>query len=289
MSLHLRRLSGFKGELRSAGRHLEWGALMLALWWIAGCAAGLPGPRGPLRGPGVQVAGDYQFAFSHARATLPDGEVTRGTSDHYWSPIAVFPQRFEVRGAILPWFDVGADVGWLDGGVDARLGLPAAPGVRWAMQVAGGVRSGAPGAYQDTNSTNARWLRLEAYPLIRERRLGDGSVSQIRAILSVGASDGRFGHQLDDPRPDPDAHTDSIGPHALWVERQETHVDLALGADFFGHPASATVFAQGYAVVDSSCVDCDDVATYSQGWGASLVLRGALIIGPGSRWRVEKR
>src|SRR5690606_37608577 len=65
-----------------------------------GCAAALPGPRGPLRGPGVQVAGDYQFAFSYAEATVPEGEVTSGTSDHYWSPLAVFPRRFELRGAI---------------------------------------------------------------------------------------------------------------------------------------------------------------------------------------------
>jgi hypothetical protein len=228
------------------------------------------------------------FAFSHARATLPEGEVTSGTSDHYWSPVALFPRRFELRGSILPWFDVGADIGWLDGGVDARVGLPAALGVAWAVQVAGGVRSGDPGPFEDTKSTHARWLRLEAYALLKESNIGGGDVSQIRGILALGASDGRFGHQLPDPRPDPDAHTDSIGPYAIWVEREETRLDFAFGADFFARPASATLLAQGYAVLNSSCVDCDDVARYSQSWGASIVLRGALLLGPRSWWRAEQ-
>jgi len=286
MFLGLLQLDGFARARQ--GRRSTLSVMLLLACWSTGCATGLPGPRGPLRGPGVQVAGDYQFAFSHARATLPDGGEAAGNSDYFWSPVAIFPRRFELRGAILPWFDVGGDIGWLDGGLDARVGLPAAPGVRWALQLAGGVRSGAPGFFEDTKSTNARWLRLEVYPLIRERRMGDGSVTQIRAVLGFGVSDGRFGHQLSDPRPDPNADTDSIGPHAIWVEREETHLDFALGADFFGHPAAGTLLVQGYAVLDSSCADCDDVASYSQGWGASLVLRGAVVIGPGSRWKVKK-
>lgn len=139
----------------------------------------------------------------------------------------------------------------------------------------------------DTKSTDARWLRLEAYPLISEKRMGDGSISQIRAVLGLGASDGRFGHQLMDPEPDP--NSSSYAPLSLWVEREETHVDFVLGADFFGRPASATLFAQGYAVLDdSSCVDCENVTRYSQSWGASIVLRGALLIGPKSWWHVEQ-
>lgn len=271
-------------------RHQVVGLFVLALMAGAstGCAAALPGPRGPLRGPGVQLAGDYQFAFSHAEATLSEGEVTSGTSDHYWSPLAVFPRRFELRGSILPWFDVGADIGWLDGGIDARVGLPAAPGVKWAMHVAGGVRSGSPGPFEDTKSTNARWLRLEAYPILMEKRMNDGSVSQIRGVLGLGLSTGRFIHQLADPRIDPDDSGDSLAPSVIMVEREETRVDMALGMDFFGGPAAATLFAQGYTVLNSSCVDCDDVARYSQGWGASLVLRGALVLGPSSRWNVER-
>lgn len=89
--------------------------------------------------------------------------------------------------------------------------------------------------------------------------------------------------------PEPDPNSSSYAPLSLWVEREETHVDFVLGADFFGRPASATLFAQGYAVLDdSSCVDCENVTRYSQSWGASIVLRGALLIGPKSWWHVEQ-
>ncbi len=92
----------------------------------------------------------------------------------------------------------------------------------------------------------------------------------MRGILGLGVSDGRFIHQLPDPRTYLHEGRDGLSPDVIRVEREETRVDVALGADFFGAPAAAvTIFAQGYAVLNSSCVDCDDVARYSQGWGAS--------------------
>ncbi len=282
------RRGGPAADHRSPGsRTARTGLVRGRAHQLRGCAAGA---RGPLRGPGVQLAGDYQVAFSRAEATLPGGEVTSGTSDHYWSPYAVAQRRLELRASILPWFDVGTDIGWLDGGVDGRVGLPAAPGVEWAMQVAGGWRSGAQGPIEHTKSTNARWLRLEAYPLLRERISNDGSLYQMRGILGLGVSDGRFIHQLPDPRISLHEGSDGFSPDVIRVEREETRVDVALGADFFGAPAAAvTIFAQGYAVLNSSCVDCDDVARYSQGWGASLVLRGSFVLGWSSWWRVERR
>jgi hypothetical protein len=108
---------------------------IIGLVFIAmSCAAAPPGPRGPLMGPGAEIALDYSYAYGQGAAVLEDGSRTSGRADYYWTELAVIPRRLEARVSPVAWMDVGGQIGWVDGGADLRIGLPARPGDSRAFQ-----------------------------------------------------------------------------------------------------------------------------------------------------------
>lgn len=239
---------------------------------LAGCVAAPPGPRGPLLGNGTQFSGDFSLAFSAARAEREGGTNVSGTSDHFWSPLAIFPRRLELRMSPVSFLDLGADLGWLDGGADLRVGRWGKPNRVWAAQLALGVRSGSAGPFKDTKSTESAWARLEVYPLVHG--------ANGRLLLSLGANVGRFYHQIE-YQSKSDAG-ESYGPSAIQVVRRELRIESAIGYHTQdARRASILVAIEPYLVADSgaarasACAGCESV-DYEQWFGVVLVLRGAL-------------
>jgi hypothetical protein len=246
----------------------------------AGCVAAPPGPRGPLRGePGAEVAIDYSFAVSSAEAELegpPGAEPSpirvSGSSDHYWAPYTVFPPRAELRLAALPWFDVGGHLGWLDGGVEIRVGLPAAASRLWAVNLAGGIRSGELGPFEDTKEQRAAFARLEAYPLVY-RESG-------RLVLALGLDAGTFYHQIN--YVDERDHGDGLGFTAVEALRDELRLEGAVGYHWLHPHASILAAVEPYVILDSGearapCSGCED-PRLRQSFGVVVLARFAWFI-----------
>ena len=201
-------------------------ALALA---ASACAAAPPGPRGPLMGPGIELATDWSYAYGPGEATLDDG-----TS-----------RRLEGRLSPLKWVDVGGQIGWIGGGADARIGLPAVDG-RWlAFDLAAGFETGEAGFFKETKPTRATWLRLAAYPLL------------------------------------PSPRDDGLAPSHVQTIRRETRLETSIGV-FYAPARFATVqlTVNPYFVLDAGSPEraCDAcaIAGYRQQWGIVAVTRLAL-------------
>jgi hypothetical protein len=246
-----------------------------------GCAAAPAGPRGPLRGPGVELAMDFANAPGTATATLADGTVARGNGDNFPTWLTFPPRRLEGRLSPVEWADVGGRIGWLEGEVDARVGLPAREDSVWAFNLAAGLSSGAPGMFVDAKGTRTRWVRLEAYPALSTK-----AGSTLRLVLAAGVDAGLFFHGVDDPRP-----STSIGDGppsfdpGLPLLRRETRLETSLGLVLHDRGSGSVLFTVSpYFVLDagapqSTCppTSCTfEVVRYQQDWGLVLVMRLAL-------------
>jgi hypothetical protein len=230
-------------------------------------------------GQGIQVAGDLHYAFGYAHATRGGGQRIKGLSDHYWpSLFSWLPRRAELRVSPVSFFDVGGDIGWLDGGVDARAGIPDLTGWVLAAHIAGGIRSGRVGPFKDTQGTRSTWARLELYPRLFHPRG--------RLALAFGVNHGVFFHEIayDDPSQEVN---DSWGPLALHVLRRELRLEATVGyhleqrslAGASSRSTQTILFAlEPYVVADAACVDCRG-ASYRQSFGLSVVVRGAIVFG----------
>ena len=248
-------------------------AFLVLFSLLCGCAAVPPGPRGPLLGNGVQAATDFALGLSAARATRRDGFTASGTSDHYFGPAAVIPQRLELRFSPIEWLDFGADTSWLDGGADARIGYAAKPSRDWAGHLAFGIRAGLFGEVEDTLYTGAAWIRAEAYPLLLP--------PTGRLMLSLGLNSGKFYHQINIDERGPG---DAVGaPAAIEVMRRELRVETGVGYFVQQYRGSMLVAIEPYFVADaspvraSSCGPCERV-DYEQAFGVMLVARFAVHI-----------
>jgi hypothetical protein len=219
------------------------------------------------------VGGDYSYAYGKGEATLPDGTSSSGGgSDSYWSQVAIFPRRLELRLAPFDWMDVGGQIGWLGGGFDARVGLPATADRKLPILLAGGFDSGATGLWPDTKPTRAYWLRAEAYPLLSQN-------AGMRLVLAAGVDRGTFYHQLDDPTP----ATGGDGPPAPSVVetlRRETRLETSAGVFFWpGQGGSILFTVSPYVVLDAGppeeagCRNCEPFTSYKQSWGIVAVTR----------------
>jgi len=247
--------------------------LFAVLLPLFGCAAVPPGPRGPLLGNGVQVATDFVLPLSAAKATRDDGFTARGTSDHYFSPVAVIPQRLEFRLSPVEWLDFGADTSWIDGGGDVRIGYAAKPSRAWAGHLAFGFRSGFFGEVENTLHTGSGWARVEAYPLLRP--------PTGRALLALGVNLGKFYHQINIDERSAGDPEDELP--AIEVMRRELRLEAALGYFVQQHRGSMLLAIEPYLVADASpvrasaCGPCEAV-DYEQSFGVMLVGRFALHI-----------
>jgi hypothetical protein len=188
------------------------------------------------------------------------------------------PRRAELRVAPVSFVDVGGDIGWLDGGLDARAGIPDLDDWTFAGHLAGGLRSGRVGPFKDTKGTRSSWVRVELYPRLLHPRG--------RLALAFGVHRGLFFHGI--AYDDPSREQAGLGPRALHVLRQELRLEAALGYHLERVPSAGSglrskqtvLFAlEPYIVADATCANCRGTS-YHQSWGVSVVARGAVILGP---------
>jgi hypothetical protein len=241
---------------------------------VLGCAAAPAGPRGPLLGRGVDLALDYSYAYGAGSATLADGTPTSGGADVLGPDIPILPRRLELRASPLPWADVGGQIGWLGGGFDARVGLPAAADRKLALNLAVGYETGDVGPFKDAKPSRSRWLRLEAYPMI------PNADKAVRLVLAVGVNTGTFYHELSDPRPD-DPACDTYCPDVVGFTRRETRLETSAGVFLQGRPASFVFTASPYFVLDAGAPQGrtagEEVpASHRQAWGIVFVGRWSI-------------
>ena len=236
-----------------------------------GCAAAPPGPRGPLSDAGVQFALDWSLAVASARYTEGERPSVEGSSDYYGLNLPIPPRRLEARLAPVSWADIGADLGWLDGGVDVRFGVPAAAGRFWVGSLALGARSGRPGPFKDTKGTHSYWARLEAYPLLHESKH-----ESHRAIVALGLNSGVFYHHV----PSTTLGGDAFSDFATHVLRQELRVETALG--YFLSPSGAArllLAMEPYWVVKGNDGSGGPPgSSFEQSWGMVFVLSGSIFL-----------
>jgi hypothetical protein len=239
--------------------------------------AATPGPRGPLTEAGAQVGIDWSVAYN--QATL-DGVGTRPqvneSSDRFYSNFAIFPRRLELRVAPVSFIDVGADLGWIDGGVDVRLGVPAAPSRVFAGNVAFGFRSGEPIPISRTRGMHSLWARLEAYPLLHEKPHPRG-FTMGRAVLSLGVDAGLFYHAVTEPYDPAEVVFDGppLGRDDIDLPRRELRIEAALGYHLASAERTSVLIAfEPYWVTSHD----DSQPDYHQSWGTVLVLRLALSV-----------
>jgi hypothetical protein len=241
-----------------------------------GCAAAPPGPRGPLSEAGVQFAVDWSVAAGKAQLARPGGRLNKGTADYYGVNFPIPPRRLEGRLAPVSWADLGADIGWLDGGVDVRFGVPAAAGRFFAGNLALGMRSGRPGPFHRTKDTHSFWGRLEAYPL-----LGESSQSSHRGVVALGLNGGVFYHQMSEAPADDNDDEGGFGfDDGTPIFRRELRLEAALGY-FVKPPTAAAVLlaVEPYWVVRGNDGSGGPPGTtFHQAWGVVFVLSGSFFL-----------
>ncbi len=250
---------------------------------IVGCAVAPAGPRGPLMGPGLEIATDFSYAYGQGDLITPDGTRASGSSDDLGSPLTVFPRRLEARVSPVESVDLGGQVGWLDGGLDLRVGLPAYPDRLIAFDLDAGYDWGSGGVVSDTSLARSRWIRLEAYPAV------DRHAGRVRLVLAAGLNSGTFYHEVAFPVPR-DSPEGNYRQPAYSLIRHETRLETSAGifaatSSRKGGLASILFTVSPYFIVDAgppqaTCALCtNDVSTYRQGWGIVAVARFALRYG----------
>jgi hypothetical protein len=226
---------------------------------------------------GVQFALDWSVAVASARYSPGAGQgTTESSSDYYGANLPLPPRRLEARLAPVSWADIGADLGWIDGGVDVRFGVPAAAGRFFAGNVALGLRSGKSGPFQRTKRTQSYWARVEAYPLLRESR--DDSH---RAIVALGVNSGVFYHEVPIGTFSGEMQGETwFSGYSTPIYRDEVRLEAALG--YFLKPsgaASLLIAAEPYWVVrgnDGS--GGPESSSFQQSWGVVFVLSASVFL-----------
>ncbi len=251
----------------------------LCLGSLAGCI-GAPGiPGGPLQGTGVSMSANYGYALGPAHVSMRSpsdgrrGGFTDSAGDAVNLPIV--PSRLGGRLGITKWFDVAGDSSLLDGGLEARVGLPegAEP---FPMALSLGLRSGNWGVLSTTNrQSSEQRVRLEAYP-----QLAKLHYLRVNLISTVGMSTGRRYHPLDLPaefqrRDDFDeVPGPSFDPQIL---RDETRLEASGGIELRQKYFFASFVLMPYVVTGAKratvdCRQCDtwQVDGFRQDFGAAL-------------------
>ncbi len=249
-------------------------------WLAAGCAAAPPGPRGPLLDVGAQFAIDWSVAAGNAEYREPGRASGEGSGDYYGLNFPIPPRRLEARLAPVSWADIGGDIGWIDGGVDIRFGMPSTPGRFWAANLALGMRSGKPGPINATKGTHSYWGRLEVYPLLHESHDARGVTETRRGVLAVGLNGGVFFHQLALDRQGAHDPGDGFNWDSLPIRRRELRLETALGLWLRPRKGMAALIGlEPYWLLrgdDGSGGPAG--STYRQSWGFVVVLSGSFFL-----------
>jgi hypothetical protein len=248
---------------------------------LTACAS-LPGvPAGPAR-PGASFGLAYAYAYGAADARVtrtPAGENQRlrGNSEMYGGSAPLAPLRAMARYSPASFIDFGADLGWLDLGLQLRAGqLDATRRIPWGFELE--WRTGQTSLFRASEATRARSYRgrLEAYP-----RLGTSGDVDVFGVLTLGASTGTWVHYL--PAPKLDTTEDGFGS-ALELRRAESRLELSVGVHGRGPRAALTLAFLPWLVLDhlsprQDCTDCGFAPrSMDLGWGFGVALSGSLAL-----------
>jgi hypothetical protein len=226
----------------------------------------------------------WGFAYGPASATVGgvsvkgNGEMQAAGGDSTQIP-NILPVRIGVRQSLGDIAEGGADVGLVDSGLRLRVGMPDGS-VPWAIafEARDGQVSAFPVASYHVSGA------LEVYPDITP---ADGHPPR-RLILSLGIAGGVFEHQLSLPTSfDPDFDLPFGGPK-MTVLRPEVRLQTAVGLYLGGQSEGLSIVVAPWFLLrgdtpTGSCQGCNPIlgaptfslTSYSQGWGASLIITPA--------------
>ena len=250
-----------------------------------GCAAfTTSGPVGPLRsGNATQLAAAWAYAYGPATAIV-GGVSVNGNAEMQASSVGTpslpdpAPQAVGVRQTLGGAVEASADMGTIDSGLRLRVGLNEARS-SLPFDVAFEARTGSIALFP-TGSYQAG-VALEAYPDIAPSSSG----SHRRLILSAGIASGVFQHQL--PLPYSFSPDDDIGNPTMTMLRPELRLETAVGVYLVnGRSVGFSIVVAPWFLIGSQaptsavCPYCGPAATptalsvtsYSQSWGASLMI-----------------
>jgi hypothetical protein len=268
------------------------GLVLLLLWWLGvttGCALVTGVPAGPIAGPGARVGGAYAFAYAPATAQTvqPSGEpyTLRRNSAMYWGLVPLWPLRAMLRLSPGTFMDVGADIGWMDLGLQLRAGqLDARRQWPWGIELE--WRTGQRSLFQDDVPRSVRiyQARAELYP-----RLGSWIGRDTFGVLTAGVSTGTRAHSMFPPG-EFDVTMEGPGGAGFLVARHETRLELSAGAQARDQRAAISVALQPWIalhpgrVLQSACDGCTlSLSSLDAGWGVALVATFQVI------WEDEQR
>ena len=276
LALRLRQREPMRGAW-FAGTLIPATIVMALIGTTSGCTLTAPVPGGPLR-PETFTAGQTTWAYAYgsargsSRGTTVTGNgetVGRGGDLGASIPISV-----GLRQALGSSVEMSGDVGWLESGLELRVGTPGGRG-RWPWTVGAGVRSAAVAIGISDNNPGPTYqgrLRFEIDPLLTTVGPTEGP---LRLMLAAGISSGVFEHSIEGPEsaggdvPDFDARFVTTRPEA----RLELAVGVALrlaNADF--RFAIAPWILLGAGAPANRCGAACAPVDFSQSWGVSFLL-----------------
>lgn len=245
----------------------------------SGCALTGPAPGGPLHsGAYTQVQPTFGIAYGPASAEINGVRVSGdGQSRIVTSPIDPFPNPVPVTVGVRQQFgrvfEASADVGWVDSGVELRMGVPS--GDNAPIVLSAGARTGKVSAFGD--DTYQGRIGAEAYPRISRDRS-----SSLRLVLSLGLTAGNFEHQILLPS----SYAEGVaGPGwedspVVSVVRREVRLESAIGLtwarEHFGFTLAVSPWillaaAEPASMRCQSCSGPETVTNFSQSWGLALL------------------
>jgi hypothetical protein len=261
---------------------------LAALLSGVGCAIVPSVPAGPIGGSGVRLGATFAYAYAPATArTLQASGVPytlRSNSSMFRGLAPLAPLRAMVRASAGPCLDFGADLGWLDAGLQLRAGqLDARRRLPWGLELE--WRTGQLTVFDSAVARQVRIYRARAelYPMLGARFADmDGF-----GVLTVGVSSGVQHHFMFVPAvadPTVDTTGDGFASSELEVARSETRLEVSLGLHGRGPAGAVTVALQPWlglhqgAVRDATCAACAlELQSLDVPWGLGLVVGGSLV------------
>jgi hypothetical protein len=282
VDLTVNRFLGVDPGVRG-GQSPRWGIAILILSWPA-CAITPPPPGGPLRSETfIQLQTSLAVAYGPAGVTArpPAGVDTRVTGNgQTFGPFALpIPTMLAVRQTLGRFAEFGADKGWLDSGIEARIGLPDAS-TAWPVVLSASWRSGRFGVINDpVRGTFQQRVSLEIYPHLLDR-----SWISLRLLASIGLSRGNFLHSV--VLPDSFNTSTGDGPptwDSINVVRPETRLQGTVGVDARVFNARLMVAVAPWVALSSgppTYNNSTDARDFKQSWGMALMIAPGIGIDP---------
>ncbi len=258
-----------------------------------GCMIFPAGPGGPLQPQGtVQFSHHSGYAAAPARAALtsadgiPDTAVHDDHADAQNVPYPFPPARGGARVSPIDWWDVAVDAGWLDAGVETRVGVPEHVERLFPMALSFSARTGAAGLRNLGN--RGHWelrSRIELYPWLAKTRHG-----RARAILALGASTGERFHLVAVPDVDDEGEGYPGFVDTLGLLRQELRVEAVGGVELRWRRMITSAIVTPYVIPSArepkftACNGCSwRLVGYEQHYGAAVILSLGAALGPEPR------